>query len=196
MPNVAKVLKEEISRLSRKEARHVTAGLAKRNATLRSRVAALRKEVSGLKAEQKRLSSALSRVARNTGVESPKEEFLHDIPWGPGVEKEAEIVAGPVRGVAWGVQTNRVYEGAQGRPARVSRRERGGTAGRSNYRCCGSTRAVGEEGSPDQNEQEAGERQAAQSADVVRCANRKPGPGMRSMRRISADTQQMRVRRA
>ena len=49
--------------------------MAKNNATLRSRVAALRKEVSGLKAEQKRLSSALSELARNTGVESPKDEF-------------------------------------------------------------------------------------------------------------------------
>ena len=75
MPNVAKVLKEEICRLSRKEARSVTTSLVKSNATLRSKVAALRKEVSGLKAEQKRLSSALSELARNTGVESPKEEF-------------------------------------------------------------------------------------------------------------------------
>ena len=75
MPNVAKVLKEEISRLSRKEARSVTASLAKSNATLRSTVAALRKEVSGLKAEQKRLSLALSKLARNMGVEPAKEEF-------------------------------------------------------------------------------------------------------------------------
>ncbi len=60
MPNLAKVLKEEISRLSRKEAHNATASLAKNNATLRSRVASLRKEVSGLKAEQKRLTSALS----------------------------------------------------------------------------------------------------------------------------------------
>ena len=75
MPNLAKVLKEEISRLSRKEAHNATASLAKNNATLRSRVAALRKEVSGLKAEQKRLSSALLKLARNTGLESPQDEF-------------------------------------------------------------------------------------------------------------------------
>ena len=75
MPNLAKVLKEEISRLSRKEARNVTASLAKSNVTLRSTVAALKREVFGLKAEQKRLSSALSQLAQNAGVESPKEEF-------------------------------------------------------------------------------------------------------------------------
>ena len=75
MSNLAKVLKEEICRLSRKEARNVTASLTKRNATLRSTVAALRKEVSGLKAEQKRLTSALSKLTRNTGVEMPKDEF-------------------------------------------------------------------------------------------------------------------------
>ncbi len=75
MPNLAKILKEEISRLSRKEVRSVTASLAKRNATLRSTVAALRKEVFELKAEQKRLTSALSKLTRNTGVELPKDEF-------------------------------------------------------------------------------------------------------------------------
>ena len=75
MPNVAKVLKEEICRLSRKETRSVTAGLARSNATLRSTVAALRKEMSGLKAEQRRLSSALSKLARNTGVAAPNDEF-------------------------------------------------------------------------------------------------------------------------
>ena len=75
MPDLAKVLKEEISRLSRKEARNVTNSLAKRNATLRSTVAVLRKEVSGLKGEQKRLASLLLSLARNTGVESPKDEF-------------------------------------------------------------------------------------------------------------------------
>ena len=75
MPNLAKVLKEEISRLSRKEARRLTASVAKSNATLRTRVATLRKEVAVLKAEQKRLSSALLKVARNAGVESPQEEF-------------------------------------------------------------------------------------------------------------------------
>ena len=75
MPNLAKVLKEEIGRLSRKEARNATTKVAKSNATLRSTVAALRKEVSGLKSEQKQLSSALSKLARNTGVELPKDEF-------------------------------------------------------------------------------------------------------------------------
>ncbi len=75
MANLAKVLKEEIHRLSRKEARSATTSLARSNATMRSTVAALRQEVSGLKSEQKRLSSALSKLARNTGVELPKDEF-------------------------------------------------------------------------------------------------------------------------
>ena len=75
MPNVAKVLKEEISRLSRKEARNVTATLAKSNSTLRNTVEELRKEVRGLKAEQKRLSSALSMLAQHTNVALPIDEF-------------------------------------------------------------------------------------------------------------------------
>ena len=75
IPNLAKVLKEEISRLSRKEARNVTNSLAKRNATLRSTVAVLRKEVSGLKAEQKRLSSLLLRLARTTAWNRRKTSF-------------------------------------------------------------------------------------------------------------------------
>ena len=75
MPNIAKVLKEEICRLSRKEMRSATAGLAKSNATLRRTAATLRKEVAVLKAGQKRLSSSLAKLARNAGVESPKDEF-------------------------------------------------------------------------------------------------------------------------
>ncbi len=75
MPNVAKVLKEEISRLSRKEARNATARLEKSNATLRGTVASLRKEVSGLKAEQKRMASALTRLAKAAGEPPPAEEF-------------------------------------------------------------------------------------------------------------------------
>ena len=75
MPNIAKVLKEEICRLSRKEVRSATAGLAKSNATLRRTAATLRKEVAVLKAGQKRLSSSLAKLARNAGVESPKDEF-------------------------------------------------------------------------------------------------------------------------
>lgn len=75
MPNVASVLKEEISRLSRKEIRSANASLVKSNATLRSSVAALKKEIAGLRVEQKQLSRALSRLAKNAGVEAPHDEF-------------------------------------------------------------------------------------------------------------------------
>jgi DNA-binding transcriptional regulator YiaG len=75
MPNVASVLKEEISRLSRKETRSATASLVKSNAALRGSVAAMKKELASLKAEQKRLSSALSKLAKTAGVEAPQDEF-------------------------------------------------------------------------------------------------------------------------
>ena len=146
-----KFLKEEISRLSRKEARRLTASVAKSNASLRSTVAELRKEVSGLKAEQKRLSSALSQLAQNAGVEPPKEEFRMTSRDVLALRRKLRLTQAQFATLL-GVSTGAVFKReSKGGPAEVSRWERGSTAGRSNYRCCGSTRAVSDKGPPDQN---------------------------------------------
>lgn len=55
MPNIASILKEEITRLARKEVRKEVEGLKKASAQYRSEIAALKKRAAGLEKLQSRL---------------------------------------------------------------------------------------------------------------------------------------------
>src|SRR4030081_3377280 len=55
MPNIASVLKEEISRVARKEIRRETAALKKASATYRSEVAAFKRRVLDLERQLRRV---------------------------------------------------------------------------------------------------------------------------------------------
>ncbi len=68
MSNVAKVLKAEISRISRKEAKGATQGIGKSNTWLRKIVADLKKRVVLLEKENKHLVATM----RKYRVESPQ----------------------------------------------------------------------------------------------------------------------------
>lgn len=63
MPNIASVLKEEIARVARKEARGETQGLKKASAQYRSDIAALKRRIQALEQQVKRLGKAGSRKA-------------------------------------------------------------------------------------------------------------------------------------
>lgn len=58
MPNIATVLKSEITRLARKELRTETEGLRRTLAACRSEISALKKVVRGLQADVRRLEGA------------------------------------------------------------------------------------------------------------------------------------------
>ena len=58
MPNIASVLKDEISRISRKEMRRETASLKKSSTTHRSEIAALKRRVQELERQVRRLGRA------------------------------------------------------------------------------------------------------------------------------------------
>ena len=62
MPNIASLLKEEITRLARKEIRANTEGLKKALATYRSEIAALKRRVETLERQAKRAAKGVSRV--------------------------------------------------------------------------------------------------------------------------------------
>lgn len=66
MPNIASVLKEEITRLARKELRSETESLKKASASYRSEIAALKRRVTTLEQQLARLGK---KTARN--VEAP-----------------------------------------------------------------------------------------------------------------------------
>ena len=68
MSNIAKVLKSEIMRISRKEAKGATQGIGKSNTWLRKIVADLKKRVVLLEKENKRLAATM----RKYQVESPQ----------------------------------------------------------------------------------------------------------------------------
>jgi DNA-binding transcriptional regulator YiaG len=62
MPNIASVLKSEIARVARKEARGETLGLKKAASTYRTEIAALKRRIQSLEQELRRVSKASSKV--------------------------------------------------------------------------------------------------------------------------------------
>ena len=93
MPNIASVLKSEITRLARKEVRDGGDGLKKSVAAHRAEIASLKRRVFELEAMVKRLAKA-----RGAGVKKAK-------PAGAGVDSEANATA--LRFRAKGMAANR-----------------------------------------------------------------------------------------
>ena len=78
MSNVASVLKEEITRVSRKEIRRETAAFKKSSTTHRSDIAALKRRVQELERQLRRIAQAPERsvpVAANEDSVSPSTRF-------------------------------------------------------------------------------------------------------------------------
>jgi len=73
MANVAKVLKEEISRISRKEAKSAVDPVGKSQTTLKKAVADLKKRVALLEKESKRLVGAMKKEKQATPESVPGE---------------------------------------------------------------------------------------------------------------------------
>lgn len=63
MPNIASVLKSEISRVARKEVRGEVLGLKKAVSAYRAEIAALKRRAQALEQEMRRLSKASAKVA-------------------------------------------------------------------------------------------------------------------------------------
>ena len=70
MPNIGKVLKDEITRISRKEVKFAIGGLGKSNVNLKKIVADLKKRVASLEKENKRLV-AEARKAKPESIRKP-----------------------------------------------------------------------------------------------------------------------------
>jgi len=70
MPNIASILKAEISRVARKEVRAEIETLKKASAAYRSSIAELRRQVSSLEKELRRAAKGASRSTVTTGSEA------------------------------------------------------------------------------------------------------------------------------
>ena len=73
MANVAKVLKDEIVRISRKEVKATAGGIGKSQKALRKVVADLKKKVASLEKENKRLSAGKTKQKAVPVKEQPEE---------------------------------------------------------------------------------------------------------------------------
>ncbi len=69
MPNIAAVLKDEIARIARKEARAQTAEFKKASAQYRAHIAALRRRIDELEREVKRATKASTRSSVDAAEE-------------------------------------------------------------------------------------------------------------------------------
>jgi DNA-binding transcriptional regulator YiaG len=73
MPNIASLLKEEITRLARKELKSNTESLKKAVATYRSEIAALKRRVDQLERQSKRTAKVVSKAVSS----EPQEELAN-----------------------------------------------------------------------------------------------------------------------
>lgn len=74
MPNIASVLKDEITRLARKELRAQTDSLKKALTASRSEIAALKKRVQELESSMKRVGAAARKATPTVAVDAASEE--------------------------------------------------------------------------------------------------------------------------
>jgi DNA-binding transcriptional regulator YiaG len=71
MPNIASILKEEISRVARKEVRAETQGLKKAVTSYRTEIAALKRRAQALEQEVRRLSKSTAKAAPSARPAEP-----------------------------------------------------------------------------------------------------------------------------
>jgi DNA-binding transcriptional regulator YiaG len=71
MPNIASILKSEISRVARKQVRGETIGLKKAVSAYRAEIAALKRRTQALEQELRRLSKASAKAAPPAADEVP-----------------------------------------------------------------------------------------------------------------------------
>ena len=74
MPNIGKVLKDEIARISRKEVKSAIGGLGKSNVNLKKIVADLKKRVASLEKENRRLVAEAKKARPEPTQKPPKEQ--------------------------------------------------------------------------------------------------------------------------
>jgi DNA-binding transcriptional regulator YiaG len=76
MPNIATALKQEITRLARKEQRDNTLALKKALASYRSEIAALKRRVADLERGQKRVTKVVAKVTPSADDEESQDSNL------------------------------------------------------------------------------------------------------------------------
>lgn len=114
MPNIASILKAEISRVARKEVRGETASLKKAISTYRAEIAALKRRTQALEQELRRSSMAISKASRAASVEAPARALRFSAK-GLAAQRQRLALSAHDCGLLLGVSGQSIYKWEDGR---------------------------------------------------------------------------------
>jgi DNA-binding transcriptional regulator YiaG len=112
MPNIASVLKEEISRLSSKQVRQETQGLKKASTAYRSEIASLKRRMQALEQQVRRMSKVANKVSPPAEKQSP--ERLRFSAKGLAKQRQRLGLSAQACGALIGASTLSVYKWEKG----------------------------------------------------------------------------------
>jgi len=113
MPNLATLLKSEISRIARKEVRAETQAFKKASAQYRSDIAALKRRIAGLESALKKLDKTSSR-SRKTAEEPTQQSLRFRVGGFATLRKKLGLSAGDMARLL-GVSAQSVYHWESGK---------------------------------------------------------------------------------
>jgi len=119
MPNIATVLKDEITRLARKELRGETEKLKKASASYRSELAALKRRITDLEKQTAGLSKAAAKAGltrpKNSSTEGEEATSLRFSSKGLAKQRERLGLSAQAFGMLLGVSAQSVYNWESGK---------------------------------------------------------------------------------
>lgn len=113
MPNIASVLKDEISRLSSKKVREETQGLKKANSAYRSEIASLKRRMQALEQQVRRLGKVASKGGSPV-AEKHSPERLRFSPKGLAKQRQRLGLSAQACGALLGASALSVYKWEKG----------------------------------------------------------------------------------
>lgn len=119
MPNIASILKSEISRVARKELRGETQALKKSNAQYRTQIAELKRRLQALEQQVKRLGKVTAKVSKSsTEEEAPAAGGMRFSAKGFAAQRQRLGLSAAALAKILGVSQLSVYkwEGGKARP--------------------------------------------------------------------------------
>jgi DNA-binding transcriptional regulator YiaG len=120
MPNVASVLKSEISRVARKEVRGETVALKKAVSAYRTEIAALKRRANAVEQLLRRLSNGQSKVSANSEVHQELGKFRFSAK-GLASQRQRLGLSAEQCGLLLGASSQSIYNWEQGKTRPLAR---------------------------------------------------------------------------
>ena len=120
MPNIATTLKQEISRIARREIRGETTALKKAAATYRAEIAALKRRAGDLEQQLRRLTKAIGKAPTNSAGDAPPARTRFSAKGLASQRRRLGLSASDV-GLLVGTSSQSVYNWEQGKARPLAR---------------------------------------------------------------------------